>query len=87
MTVYAIAALKFTDRDVFQPYSWTLLAADEGPLVVGGVGQRQGRGVVVPEEPAVREGAESPDYQSFSGDRHRCPDTVMLVGQELPRKD
>jgi uncharacterized protein (DUF1330 family) len=49
VTVYAIAALKFTDRDaytryaaasmeVFVRYSGTLLAADEAPQVVEGSG-------------------------------------------------
>ncbi|MDT5279849.1 MAG: hypothetical protein QOJ20_1044 [Mycobacterium sp.] len=49
MTVYAIAALKFTDRDaynryqaafmdVFQRYAGTVLAADEAPQVVEGSG-------------------------------------------------
>lgn len=47
MTVYAMAALKFTDRDaynryqaafmdVFQRYAGTVLAADEAPQVVEG---------------------------------------------------
>ena len=51
MTVYAIAQLKFTDRnaynryqaafmEVFQRYSGTLLAADEAPQVVEGQWQR-----------------------------------------------
>jgi uncharacterized protein (DUF1330 family) len=49
VTVYAIAALKFTDRDaynryqaafmdVFQRYAGTVLAADEAPQVVEGSG-------------------------------------------------
>ena len=54
MTVYAIAQLKFTDRDaynryqaafmeVFKRYSGTPLAAVEVPEVIEGVGSRQGR--------------------------------------------
>jgi uncharacterized protein (DUF1330 family) len=85
VTAYAIAALKFTDRDAysrypaafmdaFQRYSGTLLAADQAPLVSA-----------VPDEPAFREWAESPDYQWISGDRHTGVNTVVLLAQALPR--
>jgi uncharacterized protein (DUF1330 family) len=99
VTVYAIAALKFTDRDaysryqaafmdVFQRYSGTLLAVDEAPLVVEGKWDR-GKGVVsaVPDEPVFREWAESVDYQWISGDRHAGAYTVVSLGQALPGND
>jgi uncharacterized protein (DUF1330 family) len=73
--------------DVFQRYSGTLLAVDEAPLVVEGKWDRDK--VVVsagPDEPAFREGAESVDYQCFSGDRHARADTVVLLWQTLPTK-
>ena len=69
MTVYAIAALKFTDRDaynryqaafmeVFQRYSGTLLAADEAPRVIEGEWDRE-KVVLMsfPDEAAFREWA------------------------------
>jgi len=52
VTVYAIAQLKFTDRDaynryqaafmeVFQRYSGTLLAADDAPRIIEGDWDRE----------------------------------------------
>ena len=95
MTVYAIAQLKFTDRnaynryqaafmEVFQRYSGTLLAADEAPQVVEGQWQRD-KVVVMsfPDETSFREWAESPDYQQISKDRRAGADTVALLVQAL----
>lgn len=95
MTVYAIAQLKFTDRDaynryqaafmeIFQRYSGTLLAADEAPRVVEGQWQRD-KVVVMsfPDETSFREWAESPDYQRISEDRRAGADTVALLVQAL----
>ena len=95
MTVYAIAQLKFTDRDaynryqaafmeVFQRYSGTLLAADEAPRVVEGQWQRD-KVVVMsfPDETSFREWAESPDYQRISEDCRAGADTVALLVQAL----
>ena len=95
MTVYAIAQLKFTDRnaynryqaafmEVFQRYSGTLLAADEAPQVVEGQWQRD-KVVVMsfPDETSFREWAESPDYQRISEDRRAGADTVVLLVQAL----
>ena len=95
MTVYAIAQLKFTDRnaynryqaafmEVFQRYSGTLLAADEAPQVVEGQWQRD-KVVVMsfPDETSFREWAESPDYQQISEDRRAGADTVVLLVQAL----
>lgn len=96
MTVYAIAQLKFTDRDaydryqaafmeVFQRYSGTLLAADEAPQVVEGQWDREKVVLIAfPDEAAFREWAESPDYQGISEDRRAGADTVVLLVQGLP---
>jgi uncharacterized protein (DUF1330 family) len=98
VTVYAIAELKFTDRDaynryqaafmkVFQRYSGTLLAADEAPRVVEGQWDRE-KVVLVsfPDEAAFREWAESPDYQQISEDHRAGADTVVLLVQGLPSR-
>jgi uncharacterized protein (DUF1330 family) len=91
VTVYAIAQLRFTDRDaydryqaafmeVFERYSGRLLAADEAPHVVEG---RWDRDKVVlmafPDETSFREWAESADYQRISEDRRAGADTVVLL--------
>lgn len=96
MTVYAIAALKFTDRDaynryqaafmeVFRRYSGTLLAADETPQVIEGDWDRE-KVVLMsfPNEAAFREWAESPDYQRISGDRRAGADTMVVLVQAIP---
>lgn len=96
MTVYAIAQLKFTDRDaynryqaafmeVFQRYSGTLLAADEAPQIIEGQWDREKVVVMAfPDEAAFREWAESADYQRISEDRRAGTDTVVLLVQGLP---
>ena len=97
MTVYAIAQLKFTDRnaynryqaafmEVFQRYSGTLLAADEAPRIVEGKWDREKVVLMAfPDEAAFRAWAESPDYQRISEDRRAGADTVVLLVQGLPR--
>ena len=95
MTVYAIAALKFTNRDaynryqaafmeVFQRYSGTLLAADEAPQTIEGEWDRE-KVVLMsfPDEAAFREWAESPDYQRISEDRRAGADTVVVLVQAI----
>ncbi len=96
VTVYAIAQLKFTDRDaynryqgafmkVFQRYSGTLLAADETPEVVEGKWDREKVVLIAfPDEPAFREWAESPDYQRISEDRRAGADSVVLLVKGFP---
>jgi uncharacterized protein (DUF1330 family) len=96
VTVYAIAELKFTDRDaynryqaafmeVFQRYSGTLLAADESPKVFEGEWDREKVVLIAfPDVDAFREWAESPDYQRISEDRRAGADTVVLLVQGLP---
>jgi uncharacterized protein (DUF1330 family) len=96
VTVYAIAQLKFIDRDaynryqaafmeVFQRYSGTLLAADETPKVVEGKWDREKVVLIAfPDEPAFRDWAESPDYQRISQDRRAGADTVVLLVHGIP---
>jgi uncharacterized protein (DUF1330 family) len=97
VTVYAIAQLKFTDRDAYDRYqapfmevflrhSGTVLAADEAPQIVEGQWDREKVGLMFPDESAFREWAESPDYQRISEDRRAGADTVVLLVQALPRK-
>jgi uncharacterized protein (DUF1330 family) len=96
VTVYAIAALKFTDRDaynryqaafleVFRRYSGTLLAADEAPQVIEGDWDRE-KVVLMsfPDQAAFHEWAESPDYQRISEDRRAGADTLVVVVQAIP---
>jgi uncharacterized protein (DUF1330 family) len=95
--VYAIAQLKFTDRDaynryqaafmeVFKRYSGTLLAADEAPQVVEGQWDRDKVVLMMfPDESAFREWAEPPDCQLISEERRSSAVTVVLLVQTLPR--
>ena len=98
MTVYAIAQLKFTDRntydryqaafmEVFLRHSGTMLAADEAPQIVEGQSDRE-KVVLMefPDERAFREWADSPDYQRISKDRRAGADTVVFLVQALARK-
>jgi uncharacterized protein (DUF1330 family) len=95
VTVYAIAALKFTNRDaynryqaafmeVFQRYSGTLLAADDAPRIIEGDWDRE-KVVLMsfPDEADFREWAESPDYQRISEDRRAGADTVVVLVQAI----
>jgi uncharacterized protein (DUF1330 family) len=95
VTIYAIAQLKFTDRnaydryqaafmEVFLRYSGTVLAADEAPQIIEGQWDRD-KVVLVkfPDEIAFREWAESPDYQRISEDRRAGANTVVLLVQGL----
>lgn len=95
MTVYAIAQLKFTDRDaynryqaafmeIFQRYSGTLLVADEAPQVVEGEWDRD-KVVLMsfPDEASFREWAESPDYQRISEDRRAGAETAVVLVQAI----
>jgi uncharacterized protein (DUF1330 family) len=95
VTVYAIAQLKFTDRDaynryqaafmeVFQRYSGTLLAADEAPRVIEGEWDRE-KVVLMsfPDEAAFHEWTESPEYQRISEDRRAGADTLVVLVQAI----
>jgi uncharacterized protein (DUF1330 family) len=95
VTVYAIAQLRFTDRnaydryqarfmDVFRRHRGTLLAADESPEVVEGSWDRD-KVVLMsfPDEAAFRSWSESPEYQEISADRRAGADTVVLLAKGL----
>ncbi|WP_433590636.1 DUF1330 domain-containing protein [Nocardia sp. CA-145437] len=95
MTVYAIAQLKFTDRDaynryqaafmdVFQRYSGTLLVADEAPRVVEGEWDRD-KVVLMsfPDEASFRDWAESDDYQRISEDRRAGAETAVVLVKSI----
>ena len=95
MTVYAIAQLRFTDRDaynryqaafmdVFGRYAGTLLTADEAPRVIEGASDRE-KVVLMsfPDEASFRKWAESADYQRISEDRRAGADSVVLLVRGL----
>jgi uncharacterized protein (DUF1330 family) len=95
MTVYAVAQLRFTDRDaydryqarfmeVFTRFSGRLLAADEAPRVVEGTWDRQKLVLMsFPDEGAFRAWAESPAYREISRDRRAGADAVVLLARGL----
>jgi uncharacterized protein (DUF1330 family) len=91
MTVYAIAQLSITDRAVYDRYQakfmgvmsrfkGRVLAADEKPLVVEGVWDRE-KVVLLsfPDEAAFREWAESPEYLEIAKDRKAGSEAVVLL--------
>ena len=95
MTVYAIAQLRFTDRaaydryqagfmEVFRRHPGTLLAADESPQVIEGQWDRE-KVVLMsfPDKDAVRDWAQSSEYQNISNDRLAGADTLVLLVKGL----
>lgn len=95
MTVYAVAQLRFTDRDsynryqsrfmeVFSRYSGRLLAADEHPELVEGM---NGPDKVVimsfPSADHFRAWSDSPEYRDISRDRLAGADASVLLVQGL----
>lgn len=92
MTVYAIAQLRFTDRDaynryqskfmeVFGRYSGRLLAADENPQMIEG-SLRPDKIVIMsfPSEDDFRAWSNSPEYLEISKDRQAGAEaSVQLV--------
>jgi uncharacterized protein (DUF1330 family) len=95
MTVYAIAQLRFTDRQaydryqaafmpVFLKFQGRLLAADEAPLVVEGDWDREKLVLMsFPDAAAYRAWAESPEYQKISKDRVAGSEAVVLLVKGL----
>lgn len=91
MTVYAVAQLRFTNRnayeryqarfmDVFARFAGRLLAADEDPQVIEG--DYDWEKVVImsfPDEPAFRTWPDSPEYREISRDRMAGADAVVLL--------
>ena len=89
MPVYAIAQLRFTDRDVYQryqdafmdvfePYGGRVLAADDAPVLLEGESDRE-RIVILelPDEETFRRWASSPEYQEIAKDRHAGAHSVV----------
>jgi uncharacterized protein (DUF1330 family) len=91
MTVYIIAQLKFTRRElydryqsrfagVFRKFKGKLLVADEHPVVMEG---SWGRDKVVimefPDDAAAQEFQTSPEYQEIAVDRKAGADAVVLT--------
>ena len=93
MTVYIIAQLKFTRRelynryqsrfaDVFRKFRGKLLVADEHPVVVEGSWERD-KVVIMefPDEAAAQEFQTSPEYQEIAVDRKAGADAIVLTVQ------
>ena len=91
MSVYIIAQLKFTRRelynryqsrfaDVFRKFRGKLLVADEHPVVVEGSWERD-KVVIMefPDEAAAQEFQTSPEYQEIAVDRKAGADAVVLT--------
>ena len=91
MTVYIIAQLKFTRRelydryqsrfaDVFRKFKGKVLVADEHPVVTEG---NWGRDKVVilefPDDAAAKEFQTSPEYQEIAVDRKAGADAIVLT--------
>jgi len=93
MTIYIIAQLKFTRRelynryqsrfaDVFRKFRGKLLVADEHPVVVEGSWERD-KVVIMefPDEAAAQEFQTSPEYQEIAVDRKAGADAIVLTVQ------
>ena len=92
MSIYVIAQISITDRDlynkyqarfldVFKKFKGKLLAADENPQTVEGVWERD-KVILIefPDEDAFRDWAFSDEYLEIAKDRHAGSNgTVLLV--------
>jgi uncharacterized protein (DUF1330 family) len=91
MTVYIIAQLKFTRRelynryqsrfaDVFRKFKGKLLVADEHPVIMEGKWERD-KVVIMefPDEVAAQEFQTSPEYQEIAVDRKAGADAIVLM--------
>ena len=91
MTVYIIAQLKFTHRDiydlyqarfadVFRKFKGRLLVAEEKPLVLEGAFERD-KVVVLefPDRDAAMEFQDSPEYAEIAVDRKAGADAVVVM--------
>jgi len=96
MTVYLVAQLKFTRRelydryqarfaDVFRKFRGKLLVADERPDVLEGEWARDKIVIMsFPDAEAAREFQESPEYREISVDRKAGADAVVLSVKGFP---
>ena len=95
MSVYIIAQLKFTRRelydryqsrfaDVFRKFKGKVLVADEHPVVTEG---NWGRDKVVilefPDDAAAQEFQTSPEYQEIAVDRKAGAEAIVLTVRGL----
>ena len=91
MSVYVIAQLKFTRRELYNRYQsrfagvfvnfeGKLLVADERPIVLEGNWQRD-KVVIMefPDENRARQFLESPEYQAIAVDRKAGADGLVLM--------
>ena len=91
MTVYIIAQLKFTRRelynryqsrfaDVFRKFRGKLLVADEHPVIMEGKWERD-KVVIMefPDDVAAQEFQTSPEYQEIAVDRKAGADAIVLT--------
>ena len=91
MTVYIVAQLKFTRRelydryqsrfaDVFRKFKGKLLVADENPVVTEGNWERD-KFVIMefPDDAAALEFQTSPEYLEIAEDRKAGADAVVLT--------
>jgi uncharacterized protein (DUF1330 family) len=95
MSVYIIAQLKFTRRElydryqsrfmgVFKKFRGKLLAADAHPVVLEGEWPRD-KVVIMefPDDAAAQEFQNSPEYQEISVDRKAGADAIVLTVRGL----
>ncbi|MGD2134052.1 MAG: DUF1330 domain-containing protein [Maricaulaceae bacterium] len=91
MTVYVVAALKFTDRarydryqaaflPVFAKFNGAVLAADESPTPLTENFDRQKVVIMAfPDEAEAQRFLQSPEYQEISVDREAGADTMSAL--------
>ncbi len=90
MTVYIIAQLKFTRRelydryqarfaDVFRAFNGKLLVADERPVVLEGAWERDKVVIMAfPDEASAQAFRESAEYRAIAEDRKAGADAIVL---------
>ena len=95
MTVYVIAQLKFTRRElydryqsrfmgVFRKFRGKLLVADEHPVVLEGEWPRDKIVIMeFPDAAAAEEFQTSPDYLEIAVDRKAGAEAIVLTVREL----
>lgn len=95
MSVFVIVQLKMTDRaaydryqarflDVFKKFNGRLLSADEHPLVLEGVWDRDKLVLMsFPDEAAFDAWANSPEYLEISKDRKAGAQATVLLAKGL----
>jgi uncharacterized protein (DUF1330 family) len=95
LSVFVIVQLKMTDRaaydryqarflDVFKKFNGRLLSADEHPLVLEGVWDRDKLVLMsFPDEAAFDAWANSPEYLEISKDRKAGAQATVLLAKGL----